>query len=101
MRFSFGNVILIFSILLILLLTFFMIQISSKSIEAREKLNCANYFIYELDDLNNYYKLCDNDECKEYFKTKMERYVSYVGTCLEINQSDVNVSKTEEKINGF
>ena len=53
------------------------------SYEERFKLNCADYFIDDLHDLPNYYALCENDECRNYFKERINQTLENIGVCLE------------------
>jgi len=51
--------------------------------EARMKLNCADYFIFEAGDYFDLMQLCENEECKDYFKEKIEFNTKMVEECLE------------------
>jgi len=79
---------IVFGGLILAGMLFFFLHSATNLIRGMGDLDCASYHLEKMDESNTNYHLCSDDECKEYFESKVEIHRKKFRSCLGISPED-------------
>ncbi len=64
------------------------IQIMDKSMKDKMLLNCAEVYLTDMKNYNDYQHLCTNDNCTTYFVNRINQSIAGFNRCFEIYRNE-------------